>query len=128
METAISRAAENAVRRITLGALANLVAAPSRGGTPVDTGWARSNWLLSIGRPVAAPVGSRESVSAGEQQQSAAVIATRYRLDQGPVYLTNPVAYIGQLNRGHSPQARPGFIEAAILRAVDDAARGGSRR
>jgi hypothetical protein len=35
--------AEKVVRKLALDIVANLVAAPSEGGTPVDTGWARAN-------------------------------------------------------------------------------------
>lgn len=102
---------------ITLNVVANLVAAPSEGGTPVDTGWARANWVPAIGRPVTDVAGSREAVSTAAQSAGEASVLA-YRLAMGPVYISNNVPYILALNDGHSPQADPQFIERAIDKAV----------
>lgn len=75
--------------------------------TPVDTGNARANWVPSVGSP--APNGDR---AAG----SAAVLA--YQLEQGPLFVSNGVPYIRQLNNGHSKQAPALFVEAAVDEAL----------
>lgn len=105
------------VRKLVLDIVANLTASPSEGGTPVDTGWARSNWIPRIGKTFEGTSGTREAVSAGAQESGKAQVLT-YKLDQGPVHITNNVPYIVFLNDGSSKQAPRGFVQAAIERAV----------
>lgn len=80
--------------------------------TPVDTGRARSNWLVGINRP------SRRTVQAGDKSgQSAIGSATGAIGEAKPgddIWISNNLPYIDKLNRGHSPQARSGFVERAI--------------
>jgi len=87
--------------------------------TPIDTSWARANWLTSIGRPVTAPAGSRESVGIASGAQSAGEARLLvYNVNQGDVWISNNVPYIQKLNEGHSKQAPAGFIEVAIATAI----------
>ncbi len=93
-------------------------------GTPVDTGWARANWVPSVGEP--------RYLDADTRDPTPAQIATRgavadkgvndvlaWTPDKGALFSTNSVPYIGALNAGHSPQqAQPGFVGRAIERAV----------
>lgn len=109
--------AEQVIKKIAFDVTANLVRAPSEGGTPVDTGWARANWIVNIGSALILPVGSPEAVPAAGI--TAGVVAS-YKLFQGPVYISNNVPYISRLNRGHSQQAPAGFVQAAIRKAVRD--------
>lgn len=109
---------EAAVKAVTLNAVANLRRAPSEGGTPVDTGWARANWIPSVGQPREAAAGSRESVSTSEQDAGVADVALNYKLERGNVHITNNVPYVGQLNDGFSPQASAGFVERAVVEAA----------
>lgn len=115
--------------KVALDVHANLVRAPSEGGTPVDTGWARANWIPRIRDPVTAPVGARPPsgqtfVDTGAQEAGKAEVATGYRIDLGPIYVSNAVPYIGELNDGSSKQAPAGFVQAAITKAlVEDIAR-----
>lgn len=106
---------ETIVKKITLDVTANLIE-----DTPRDTGWARSNWVPTIGMPPAeeALVGSPEQVNTSVQQSGIAKVATGYRLIQGAIFISNNVPYIGRLNDGSSKQAPSGFVQAAILRAV----------
>ena len=111
------------VTAITLEAHANLVAAPSEGGTPVDTGWARANWVPSVGRAFTGLSGRRprrgERSRAGMKATNAlARIAASYRIEQGPVFVTNNVPYINLLNDGSSQQAPSAFVQRAISKAV----------
>lgn len=101
---------------LALQILANLVAAPSRGGTPVDTGWARANWVPNIGSPLQGVVGAPGKPN-NAAQTSAQASLIRYSLGQGPIYITNNVPYIGRLNAGSSKQAAAGFIQSAVARA-----------
>lgn len=121
--SSLDRFTAKVVKRLTLEAHANLVAAPSEGGTPVDTGWARANWVPTIGAPAADTVGTQEqaaagNVNAGAAEAGLARVVTQYRLEQGPVFLTNNVPYIGFLNEGSSRQAPKGFVQLAIAKAV----------
>lgn len=114
----LTRFTERAVKMLTLEAHANLVRAPSEGGTPVDTGWARANWVPDIGSPRTEPVGSRDRVDSGSAQAGLARVVAGYRLAQGPVFLSNNVPYITFLNDGSSRQAPAGFVQQAIAEAV----------
>lgn len=110
---------ERTVKRIALNVVANL-----QEDTPVDTGWARANWIPEIGTPFEGTAGTREAAEAGNvdvatQQFGIARIATGYKLGP-PIYITNNVPYIETLNEGSSSQAPAAFVQAAILRAVRD--------
>ena len=117
---------EKVVKSIVLDVVANLVRAPGEGGTPVDTGWARANWIPVIGRPSrgAAKGGSRADRLSGarqlqaQQETAIAAIATGYRLSMGAVFVANNVPYIVRLNEGSSKQAPAGFVQAAIIKAI----------
>lgn len=97
---------------------ANLVRAPTRGGTPVDTGWARANWIPNFSTPFRQVIGSPDSVSDGEGQRFLGSALPTYTVERGPVFISNNVPYITLLNDGSSPQAQPGFVQAAIQEAL----------
>lgn len=113
----LERFASRAVVKLSLDVTANLYAAPSEGGTPVDTGWARVNWIPSIGQAIAKPSGTRESVS-GTAQQAGMASLGGYHITDGMVFVANPVPYIVKLNEGSSPQAEAQFVERAVEKAV----------
>lgn len=109
---------ERIVKRIALNLDANL-----RETTPVDTGWARANWVLNIGAPFPSTAGTRAQAEAGSidhtpHDAGALKVATAYKLGP-PIYETNNVPYIGKLNAGSSDKAPAAFIQAAIVRAVE---------
>lgn len=109
---------ERAVKKLVLDIVANLQVA-----TPVDTGWARANWIPGIGgasnSPAPRPPGGAGTSSAANRQASAiASIATSYSLSQGEVFIVNNVPYILRLNEGSSRQAPSGFVQRAITKAV----------
>jgi len=115
---ALRAAIAQRVQRVAFSISAELVST-----TPVDTGWARANWVISIGEPVSAPFGSRESVDHSAQADGQARLLI-YDLAAGDIFLNNNVPYIEVLNTGHSPQAPAGFIEAAIDRGISQAVAG----
>lgn len=91
-------------------------------GTPVNTGKARSNWIVTLGRPWTgvnppfAPgvmLGRGETANANATKVMAAAVITA-RAPGTSVFITNNAPYIGELNQGKSPQSPPAFIEAAI--------------
>lgn len=115
---------EKTVVKLTLEAHANLVRAPSEGGTPVDTGWARANWVPEIGKRFEGTAGNRGSAEQGiidqaPAQKGIAEVALRYRLKDGPVFVSNNVPYIESLNDGSSKQAPSGFVQSALLEAIN---------
>lgn len=112
---ALTRFTEHVVRKVVIDVVANLVRAPDEGGTPVDTGWARSNWLVNIGAPHPGVIGSREAVS---PHPSPITKMLGYRLGFGRVFISNNVPYIGRLNDGYSQQAPAGFVQRAIEKAI----------
>lgn len=120
ISSALTQVAEGVIKKLALDIVANLVRDPGEGGTPVDTGWARANWIPQIGKPADAAVGDNESVGVAQaaQSQGEGQLAF-YRLNSGSVYITNNVPYIMRLNDGYSKQAPSGFVQAAIIEAVD---------
>jgi len=120
----LAQAVADTVRRLVFQIIAILSGPPSDGGTPVDTGWARANWIPSVGAPAVSPVGSRAAVDGGAAQQAALARLLGYKLEQGPVYATNNVPYIAQLNEGSSRQAPAAFVQRAIVRAAREVAGG----
>jgi hypothetical protein len=80
--------------------------------TPVDTGFARANWVPSVGAPHVGDVSGPAEHAAGASQ------VLRFKLEDGSTWVCNSVEYIQALNYGHSKQAPPLFIEAAVDRAV----------
>jgi len=131
--TDLERFVGRIIQKIALDIVANLVASPPEGGTPVDTGWARANWVPRIGEPFRGTAGTREQAEQGNvsnSEQGAGIASVLgYTLARGRVFISNNVPYIGRLNAGSSRQAPAGFVEAAITKAVrEDLARGFGRR
>ncbi len=80
--------------------------------TPVDTGLARSNWLIGVN---AVPTSIQSAVSSGAATAQAA--ATLAFVKAGDVvYIANNVPYIWLLNAGSSRQAPAGYIITAVLK------------
>ena len=107
---------EKLVQRLSLNVTANLIE-----DTPVDTGWARSNWVPSIGKPRSKTAGTRAAAENGSidnaPQSNGTLALLNYKL--GPsVFISNNVPYIHRLNSGSSRQAPSAFVQNAILRAV----------
>jgi hypothetical protein len=86
--------------------------------TPVDTGWARANWVVTIGEPWEDLVGDEKQARRGDidtitgLQSSSRLFS--YDLAMGDVFISNNVPYIQRLNEGYSQQAPSGFVEAAV--------------
>lgn len=104
--------------QLAVNAQANLIEA-----TPVDLGWARANWLPSLGSPVVTVSGSPEAIDpAAPANAMAAVLA--FRLEDGAIFVSNNVPYIRRLDAGSSTQAPAGFVRKAIAAAILDAGNG----
>lgn len=118
---ALGKSLDTIVKKITLDVTANLI-----GTTPVDTGWARANWIPTIGAPVIEDLSgvdtkgdkiSRVSEAASKQSAGNASVL-KYTLKSGDTFVTNNVPYIRDLNDGSSQQAPSGFIQLAIQKAL----------
>jgi hypothetical protein len=105
--------------------------------TPVDTGRARSNWLVSVGSPrqeVILPHAPGRYLGIAETANASTAIALGSVIIDGrrksvPIYITNSVDYLTKLDtKGTSKQAPIGFIQSAILRAVPNANKRGNFR
>jgi len=92
--------------------------------TPLDLGWARANWIPQVTTPYRANLKDVETTSglasslASSAESQLFSIAASYRIDQGPIFVSNNVPYIGRLNDGHSKQAPAGFVQFSIAKAV----------
>lgn len=91
--------------------------------TPVDTGKARSNWVVSVGSPsrqenAAYAPGSK--LGKNETGNANAAMAQGRQVISGrkpgkTIYITNNLDYIEDLNNGTSQQAASGFVQKAVL-------------
>lgn len=88
-----------------------------RGGTPVDTGYARASWFLSSGTPKAhLPAPKRDRKAKYSPPPNAATLSS-VKVGED-IFITNAVPYIVFLNNG--TQKLPGlhFIEHAVESAT----------
>ena len=111
----LERFTEGQVKRVGLSIMNNLYM-----DTPVDTGFARSNWHVSYGTPQEAIAGSKESVTDTFFSAGLAMIEA-WSMGLGSIYITNSVPYIGRLNDGWSKQAPSSFVQMAVARALASA-------
>lgn len=112
----LDRFTEKLVKRLALNVTANLIET-----TPVDTGWARANWVPKIGNPRTRTAGTRVAAENGQidrsPQANGQLAILGYKL--GPsIFISNNVPYIKKLNAGSSRKAPAAFVQSAILRAV----------
>lgn len=92
--------------------------------TPVDTGRARSNWVVGTGpstRAIDAYAPGEGGSTAGENAQAALRQARAFldSTDATTIYISNDLDYIEYLNQGTSAQAPAGFIEEAVQAGID---------
>lgn len=97
-------------------------------GTPVDTGFARSNWIVSLGNPTTgtiSPYSPGNKLGIGESPNARGAIAQGRAVIDGftigrVIYIVNNTPYIGVLNSPSTPsrQAAPFFVQTAILAGV----------
>ena len=91
------------------------------GGTPVLTGWLRSNWILSIDSEVSGPVGSRDNISPALAAQQSAFdnVMNANLLDADMIWFNNDVEYGPAVNYGNKNYAGHKFRERSIKRGLD---------
>lgn len=121
--TEMEKSVEKVVRKTALTIDQLLVKA-----TPVDTGQAKSNWLVSLDHPRRETISpyspgkagrtKRANESAAIQQGKAAVANYKSGVNS-EIWIANNLPYIGLLNTGtHSTQADPNFVQTAVLSGV----------
>lgn len=84
--------------------------------TPVDTGFARGNWRPSINAPAVVPVTLNDPTGAATIARISTV-ARQYKIGD-TIFIVNNASYIGDLNRGSSPQAAAGFVQESVRRGT----------
>ena len=99
--------------------------------TPVDTGRARSNWIVSLGTDTNSVIEPYDPLTPGtdpgklgESGNAQAALAQgqaeiAQRKPGQAIHITNNVDYIGRLNEGSSAQAPVMFVQAAIRSGVE---------
>lgn len=111
---------DKAVRRVALAIDQAVVTA-----TPVDTGRARSNWLVSVGAQIEDTIapyapgtkGSTAAQNVSQALEQAKGAVSGYR-GGSAIYISNNLPYIQRLNDGWSAQAPVNYVEAAVDAAV----------
>lgn len=121
--TRISVEVENGVEQ-GMRDCAGTVARSVIGGTPADTGRARSNWSAQMDEaargliPAYVPgrAGSTAQENARAATQAAVAKIAHFDIDtHKSIHITNNLPYIRSLNDGHSKQAPAGFVQMAAL-------------
>lgn len=112
------------IEKRTVPRLLRNVSMMLREDNPVATGYSRSNWLSQVNSPISSPFSTRPVVEAfGEQaaienqRNLLAAAISRYKLGD-TVFISNNVDYIGDLNKGSSPQAVSGWVQSAIKKGI----------
>ena len=95
---------------------------------PVDTGWARANWIVQIGTPFRGPTPQegRPSSRLTQGDQKISNFLRVYEISGVPVYISNNVPYINPLDRRGSrisggldgTGVDPQFVERTIDRVI----------
>lgn len=112
---AVELNAEKLIRKIALAVDQTVVME-----TPVDTGRARLNWQVTLDSPAVGTLAEPSSPGAGEAAALAQgrAVAAAYKRGQA-IYIVNNLDYIGRLNDGWSAQAPAGYVEAAVMVAIN---------
>ena len=81
--------------------------------TPVDTGRARGNWFLSVGRRSTRKSEKRGFPSPGESMAAASAELAQVQAFE-TIYITNNLPYINRLEGGSSTQRPNGWVAITI--------------
>lgn len=116
-----SKQVESGASRMVRQSAARILQAVAT-ATPVDTGRARSNWIVTLGQPsrrTRKPFhpGTDLGISEGANLESvirAGNEKIKSRRTGRPIYITNNLSYISELNDGTSAQAPKMFVETAV--------------
>lgn len=81
--------------------------------TPVDTGRARGNWMVSEGEPVTESDPSRFDKTGGAGMAEAKGLAKDLKFGD-VAFIVNNLPYIEALENGHSKQAPAGMVAVTV--------------
>lgn len=111
-EKKVERAMNQTVRKVSLDLLSNLVAQ-----TPVDTGLARRNWILTTNTPA---FGTKEDIDGDPVLEGNQAISGYNAFMGGDVWISNNLPYIERLNNGWSEKVTPqvGWVDAEVSKAL----------
>lgn len=96
-------------------------------GTPVDTGRARSNWIVSRGAPdsrTRSPYSPGNKLGLGETGNLSGALdqakgeVNAFKLSDGSIWISNNLKYIGKLDAGGSRQAPAGITAIGVAAGV----------
>lgn len=89
--------------------------------TPVDTGRARGNWIISVGSQVKAKLQRLDKSKYGAEPSSAVRSTEQSKLDTAKedetIYISNNLDYIQSLEYGRSRQAPNGMVGVTLANA-----------
>ena len=116
---AIEKAASQSAKDAAMAVITDLAFV-----TPVDTSQALSNWVVTLDSPANHSIpahsygfgGSTKGVSAGETISLAVAVIAQKKPGQ-PIYITNNVEYIDNLDKGSSKQFSGGFARRSEVTA-----------
>ncbi len=102
--------------------------------TPVQSGFTRSSWRPQIGVPFITDLSEEVEESlevrialaatAANEQNAAKAALSGYKLEQGPIFITNNTPHISELNDSTARQKPIGFVQRARARAVTEGLQG----
>lgn len=84
--------------------------------TPVDTGRARGNWVVSQGSYSTGYNTDSFDKSGSQALAKAATGVTAAKIGDSSIYLTNSLPYIQKLEYGYSKQAAEGMVRVTLSR------------
>lgn len=125
MTVRAGRIGDNTTRLVRKVALAADQAVVS--DTPVDTGRAKSNWIVELNSASSDTIepyapgrkGSTEAQNAQAAIDQGEAVISGYRSGNNvSIHITNNLPYIGELNNGSSSQSPANFVEQAVAEAV----------
>jgi hypothetical protein len=114
---ALTKAVRQARNDTIVEVTANLREPADEGGTPVDTGWARANWIPTVGAELGGTAENAGDVASAASVQEKGLAEVAGHQGRDPVFVGNVVPYVNRLNDGWSKQAPSGFVERAVAKA-----------
>ena len=97
--------------------------------SPVDTGYFRANWQVTLEVPATGTVahipgsnGSSAASNTAKAMSQLGMVTKDYKLGQ-TIYIVNNVVYGPRLNDGHSKQAPANFVGKAVQAGIAEAKR-----
>lgn len=115
LTTKIQNAIQSVEKEIVENVYNNLTGSPPY-GTPIKTGWASANWVVSAQIPTGGQVADKGSVSTAKShsQGTLATFLSSNLNECYTVFIDNRVSYINKLNNGSSTQSPADFVDLSV--------------